>query len=67
MTWDIMTSLALIASITAMWVQRKTILQLERDIWEVEKSYKEVTGKPYQYIGRQFHLWGKNGGKGKTE
>lgn len=63
MAWDIMTSLALISSIIIMWFQRKTIFQLENDVWEIEKSYKSVTGKPYQYKHRQFQLRGNNGGE----
>lgn len=65
MTWDIVTALALIFSIFLMWIQRKAISELERDIWEVEQTYKELTGKPYQYKHRQFKLWGNDGGKEK--
>ena len=56
MTWDLITSLALIFSIVIMWVQRKTIMELERDVWELEKTYKELTGKPYRYLHRMFNL-----------
>ena len=68
MTWDIITSLALIFSITITWFQRKTIFELERDVWEIEQAYKQEVGKQYQYKHRQFQLWGNNEGtkKGKN-
>ena len=56
MTWDIITSLALIFSITITWFQRKTIFELERDVWEIEQAYKQEVGKPYQYKRRTFQL-----------
>ena len=62
MTWDIITSLALIFSIFMMWIQRKTIFELEHQNWEIEKAYKEDTGKVYHYKQRQFQLWGNDGG-----
>lgn len=31
------------------WVQRKTIHELERDIWEIETAYKRDTGKIYRW------------------
>lgn len=60
MTWDIITTLALTFSIFTVWIQRKTILELERDVWEIETSYKNETGKPYQYKHRMFQSWGNN-------
>lgn len=65
MNWDIITSLALIFSIFIVWIQRKTIFDLERDVWEVEQAYKNKVGKPYQYKRRTFQLWGNNEGKQK--
>ena len=59
MTWDIVTALALIFSIIVTWFQRKTIFELERDIWEIETAYKNETGKPYQYKHRMFQSWGE--------
>ena len=67
MTWDIITSLALIFSIFMMWIQRKTIFELERDMWEIETAYKNEIGKPYQYKHRTFQLWGNGEGKQKEE
>lgn len=57
MNWDIITTLALISSIILIWFQRKTILELERDVWEIETAYKNETGKPYQYKHRMFNGW----------
>ena len=67
MTWDIITSLALLFSIFIVWIQRKTIFELERDVWEIETAYKNETGKVYHYKHRTFGLWGNNGGKQKEE
>ena len=67
MTWDIITTLSLISSIFVMWFQRKSILELEHDIWEVEQAYKNEVGKPYQYKRRTFELWGNNESKQKGE
>lgn len=60
MQWDIITTLALISSVILIWVQRKTILDLERDVWEIENAYKKEVGKPYQYKHRMFQAWGDN-------
>lgn len=57
MNWDIITTLALISSIILIWFQRKTIFELERDVWEIESAYKKETGKPYQYKHRLFNGW----------
>ncbi len=67
MTWDIITSLALLFSIFIVWIQRKTIFELERDVWEIETAYKNETGKVYHYKHRTFGWWGNNGGKEKEE
>ena len=67
MTWDIITSLALFFSIFIVWIQRKTIFELERDAWEIEQAYKNEVGRPYQYKRRTFQLWGNDGGKQKEE
>lgn len=67
MTWDIVTSLALIFSIFIVWIQRKTIFDLERDVWEIETAYKNETGKVYHYKRRTFEMWGNDGGKQKEE
>lgn len=67
MAFDIMTTLALISSIIIIWFQRKSIMELERDTWEIESAYKNETGKPYQYKHRQFELWGNNGEKEKRK
>lgn len=60
MTWDIIVTLSFMFSIFTIWIQRKTIFQLELDIWELEKTYKELTGKPYQYLHRQLQLQGND-------
>jgi len=60
MTWDIVTTLALIFSIIVTWFQRKAIFELERDVWEIETAYKNETGKTYQYKHRMFQSWGDN-------
>lgn len=60
MTWDIVTTIALIFSIFMSWIQRKTIFDLERDMWEIETAYKNETGKQYNYKHRTFQLWGNN-------
>lgn len=57
MNWDIITTLALISSIILIWFQRKTIFELERDVWEIESAYKKETGKTYQYKHRLFNGW----------
>lgn len=67
MAWDLFTSLSLVVSVIIMWFQRRTIFELERDIWEIEKAYKKVTGKPYNYLHRQFQLWGNNEGNKEGE
>lgn len=67
MTWDIITTLALIFSIFLTWIQRKTIFELERDIWEIETAYKNQMGKPYHYKRRNFELRGSNGGEKEKE
>lgn len=54
MNWDIITTLALISSTILIWFQRKTIIELERDVWEIEIAYKEKIGKPYRYKHRTF-------------
>lgn len=56
MQWDIITTLALISSVILIWVQRKAILELERDVWEIEMAYKKEVGKPYQYKHRLFQI-----------
>lgn len=48
MNIEIITTLGLVSSIIVMWSQRKSILQLERDIWDLEQSYKKETGKVYR-------------------
>jgi len=67
MTWDIITSLALFFSIFIVWIQRKTIFDLEHDVWEIEQAYKNEVGKPYQYKRRTFQLWGNNEGNKEGE
>ena len=67
MTWDVITTLALLLSISIVWIQRKTIYELEREIWEIETSYKNETGKVYHYKRRTFELWGNNGREEKEE
>ena len=57
MTFDIITTLALISSIIIIWVQRKAILSLEQEVWEIEQDYKNDTGKVYQRKGRIFESW----------
>jgi hypothetical protein len=60
MVFDVITSLALISSIIIIWVQRKTIMNLEQEIWQLEQDYKRDTGKVYQWKGRVFDLWNVN-------
>lgn len=67
MAFDIITTLALIFSIFVVWIQRKAIFELERDVWEIETAYKNETGEFYHYKHRTFELWGNNGGKQKEE
>lgn len=67
MTWDIITTFVLLISIFIVWIQRKAISELERELWEIETAYKNETGKVYQYKRRTFELWGNNGGKEKEE
>lgn len=67
MNLDVITTFALIFSIFIVWIQRKSIMELERDVWEIEHAYKAKTGKPYQYKHRLFQSWGKNEGKQKEE
>lgn len=67
MTWDLFTSISLIFSIVLIWFQRRTIFELERDIWELEKAYKLETNKVYHYKHRQFQIRGNNGGKENQE
>ena len=67
MVSDIITTLALMFSIFIIWFQRRTIFELEKDIWELEKAYKLETNKVYHYKHRQFQLRGKNGGTKEKE
>lgn len=60
MVFDVITSLSLISSIIIIWVQRKTIMNLEQEIWQLEQDYKRDTGKVYQWKGRVFDLWNVN-------
>lgn len=55
---DVIQIFGLIGCIIIMWFQRKTIFQLEQDNWELEKTYKEMTGKDYEYLyrRRQYQL-----------
>lgn len=57
MIFDVITSLALISSIILIWFQRKSILSLEQEVWQLEQDYKNDTGKVYQRKGRIFHSW----------
>ena len=57
MIWDVIVSLSFIFSIFIIWIQRKTIFELERDAWEIEQAYKNDTGRPYQYKRRTFEIW----------
>lgn len=67
MIWDILPALALIFSVFIMWIQRKTIMELESEVWEIEQAYKNETGKVYRYKRRTFELWGNDGGKQEKE
>lgn len=60
---DIIQIFGLLGCIIIMWFQRKTIFELEKDIWELEKAYKKETNKVYHYKHRQFQLWGNDGRK----
>lgn len=48
MPHELISALALVFSIFIMWVQRKSIIELESEIWELEKAYKTETGKPFK-------------------
>ena len=41
--------LAVLILLILTWIQRKTISQLEHDIWEIEIAYKRDTGKIYRW------------------
>lgn len=55
--WDGIIALSFLFSVIVVWFQRKTIFELERDVWEIEKAYKEKTGIQYQYKHRLFQGW----------
>lgn len=57
MIFDVITSLALISSIILIWFQRKAIMSLEQEVWQLEQDYKNDTGKVYQRKGRIFESW----------
>jgi hypothetical protein len=57
MTFDIITTLALISSIILIWFQRKSIMSLEQEVWQLEQDYKNDTGKVYRRKGRIFESW----------
>jgi hypothetical protein len=42
-------SLTILILLILTWIQRKTINELERDIWEIETAYKRDTGKIYRW------------------
>lgn len=42
-------SLCIFVLLILTWVQRKTIHELEHDIWEIETAYKRDTGKIYRW------------------
>ena len=62
MITDVIQIFGLFGCIIIMWFQRKTIFELQKDIWELEKAYKAETNKVYHYKHRQFQLWGNDGG-----
>ena len=55
--WELIISMSFFLSVVIIWIQRKSIFELDRDVWEIEKAYKEKTGVPYQYRHRFFHSW----------
>ena len=42
-------SLSILVLLILTWVQRKTIHELEHDIWEIETAYKRDTGNLYRW------------------
>lgn len=42
-------SLTILILLILTWIQRKTINELERDVWEIETAYKRDTGKIYRW------------------
>jgi hypothetical protein len=57
MIFDVITSLALISSIILIWFQRKSIISLEQEVWQLEQDYKNDTGKVYRRKDRIFESW----------
>jgi len=47
MNWDIVTLPTIIIFMVILWFQRKTILELEQEVWDLEQTYKQDTGKVY--------------------
>lgn len=47
MNWETMILPSVVIFILIMWFQRKTILELENEVWELEQAYKKETGKHY--------------------
>lgn len=62
---DLLTIFALIFGAVIIWAQRKTIFELQRDVFEIESAYKEETGRVYRYKHRIFEGWGNDGEKQK--
>lgn len=64
---DIIGILGLLGSIILIYFQRKSIFELEKNLWEIEKAYRKDVGRPYLYKNRFFHYWGKNGGENEEQ
>lgn len=58
MGMDLFTIFVLAFGMTIIWLQRKTIFELQRDVFELEDAYKKETGKVYRYKHRVFEGWG---------
>lgn len=56
--WELIISMSFFLSVVIIWIQRKSIFELERDVWEIEKAYKEKTGVPY-HTDTDFFILGK--------
>lgn len=49
MVWDLIQIFFSTFSIFIIWVQRKTIFQLQNELWELERAYRNEVGKFYRY------------------
>lgn len=54
---NILTIFFLLFGMVIIWFQRKTIFELQRDVFEIEAAYKKETGNVYRYKHRLFEGW----------